>query len=203
MYGLRRTVEPANPALDIEQVREHLRIFDNSMDGYLRDVLIPAATGAAELATHRQLATATYELVVDRFPCYGVPIYVPVPPLQSVAIAYSDAAGDGQTWSGASYVVQTEKEPAEIWPAYGEIWPVTRREPGAVRLTFDAGYGDSYASIPPLLRSGMLLVCGHLWMNRATVVVGEGSAVEIPMASREIFSRYNAGDDYTIYDTAR
>lgn len=203
MYGLRRTEEPLHLALDLEQLRQHLRVYDDSQDAYLREVLIPAVTAHAESATHRQLLTATYELVLDRFPCYGQPIYVPAPPLQEVTeIAYLDSAGDERTVAAADYSYQTEKEPAEIWPAFGQTWPIARLEPGAVRVTFVAGYGDTYESVPPLLRAGMLLAAGHLYMNRESVVVGAGAAIELPMATREIFRRHLVGDDFTIYDTA-
>ena len=84
----------------------------------------------AELATHRQLITASWELVVDRFPCSGQPLYLPVPRLQEITeISYLDGAGDEQIWDAENYTFAVEKEPAEVWPAFAQTWPVTRCEP--------------------------------------------------------------------------
>ena len=69
-----------------------------------------------------------------------------------------------------------------------------------VVILFVAGYGDTHVNIPSNLKNGLLLLIGHLYVNRQSVVVGQGMATEAPMASREIFERFAVGDDFHVYD---
>lgn len=203
MYGLRLITPAADPALDMTAVKQHLRLADDSDDAYLRDILIPAAAAEAEAATHRQLITATWELTLDRFPHYGQPIELPLGELQSVSsIKYTGAAGAEQTWAAADYRVDEMKEPALVWPAYGEIYPITRYEDAAVRVRYTCGYGAKHTNVPALLREAMLLVVGHLYVNREAVVTGT-IASELPLSARHIFERYALGDDFTRYQVDR
>jgi len=203
MYGLRLITAPANQPLDPAIVKQHLRLLTDSDDQYLADVLVPAATAEAELATHRQIITATWELTLDAFPCYAEPIVLPLGELQSVAsIKYTDAAGAEQTWTAADYDVVTAKEPAEIWPGYGEVYPVTRYEAAAVRVRFSCGYGATHESVPALLKNGMLLLIGHWYMNRQAVITGTITA-EMELSTKHIFERFALGDDFTKYAVDR
>jgi uncharacterized phiE125 gp8 family phage protein len=203
VYGLRRTSVLPSPALDIEQVKTHLSVWDNSFDTFIQD-LIPAAAAAAENATHRQLITATFELVLDRFPCNGQPLYLPRPPLQELTlVAYIDTDGATQTWEEENYLVLATKEPAEVWPAVGQVWPATQRRAGAVVATFTAGHGDDTGSVPEQLRIAMRMLIGHWFVNREAVVANPSTvgALEVPLGAREIFTEYDVGDGFHEYAT--
>jgi uncharacterized phiE125 gp8 family phage protein len=202
MYGLRRTSTPLGAPLDLAIVRTHIAQGDNFDDDYVRG-LIQAAAAAAENATHRQLLTATWELTLDRFPCHGRRLLLPLGTVQSVtSIEYVDTAGDEQTWDPADYQLVTAKEPAEIVPAYGATWPPTRVQPAAATVTYSVGYGATHESVPELLRYGMMLVVGHMYKNREAVVTGT-IATEIPLGAQHIFEQFNLGDGFTDYDVLR
>ncbi len=226
MYGLRRLDLVANSPLDFAVAKQHLRLTHDRDDTYISKQLITAAAEAAEMATHRQLLTATWELTLDRPPrlgdygsgSYGDGEYayltstprtrerllLPMAPLQQVnSITYIDTAGDEQTWDEDNYIVSVGKEPAEISLAHGKTWPQTLRVQNAFTVNFDCGYGDDESAIPTLLKQGMLLHIGHLYLNRETIVTDARVAVaELPMATREIFQQFGVGDDFDNYDVA-
>jgi hypothetical protein len=217
MYALRlvSSIETPQP-IDLAKVKKHLRFVPKDDDDYIIDLML-AAMAAAENATHRQILTATYELQLDRFPPFGQlygqpsglhdvwplrgqPIRLPRPPWQSTtSLKYTDTNGTLQTWSSTNYTTAGAKEPAEIWPAFGKVWPVARMMPAAVLVEFKCGYGDSFASVPALMRAGMLLLIGHWYMNREAVV--PGVMMELPLGVKNIFEQMSCGDDFADYDS--
>ncbi|MCB9868145.1 MAG: phage head-tail connector protein [Phycisphaerales bacterium] len=154
------TSEPAVEPLDLDDVKCHLRIDGDEEDERL-ERMITAARQFIEQVTWRQLITATYAWKLDRL-C-GV-LYVPRPPLQSVAsIAYIDANGDSQTFSSSLYTVDIAHDPGRILPAYNQSWPNTRGHIQDATITFDAGYGDAADDVPAAIREALLLKVEELY----------------------------------------
>lgn len=109
-------------------------VFDAELQQFQRD-----AIEYIETITERQLITATWKLILDRFPAV---IELRKPPVQSVtSITYIDEDGAEQTLSDSLYQVDTDDEPARIVPAYDQSWPSIRCQPQAVQVEFVAGYG--------------------------------------------------------------
>jgi uncharacterized phiE125 gp8 family phage protein len=186
---------PLDEPITLDDAKAQVRREDVSIDDeYLQNILIPAVRERAERETSRQLISATWDLMLDRFPCpddlsavdrwtypQGV-IRVPLPPLQSVVrITYVDPDGVTQTWATDQYVVDAPAGPkagrARITPAYGVIWPCTRCQIAAVTVRFVAGYGDDHSSVPPRVKMGMLLDLATLYENREDQVIGQGIVV--------------------------
>jgi hypothetical protein len=113
------------------------------------------------------------------------PILLPRPPLQSVtSITYVDATtGAVLTWDPSLYTVETPSgdyaEPGRIFPTVGQIYPIARAQPGAVVITFVAGYGTA-AAVPAALKAGHLLLVGNWWRNREAGEIVRGSADVLP-----------------------
>lgn len=162
-------------------------------DPYLTS-LVKSARRLVESETGRALITQTWILRLEGFPTSSdCPLWVPLPPLQSVSsIAYVDADGVSQTWAAASYQVTTPAGDApdcgRIAPAYGEVWPTTREQMEAVTITFVAGYGAAGA-VPEDLKHAMKLIVGHLYEQRQLVVVG-ASVTQIPKTTDWIVDLY-------------
>lgn len=196
-YGLKRITGPEGEPIALEEAMRHLREFDADQGPYISDFIIPPARERAELATDRQLLTATWRLTLPRFPCGA--ILLPKGAIQSVTeIAYVDPAGADQVLDPAAYRLHEDREPAEIEPV--DYWPTTRpRRRDAVAVTFVAGYGDDPADVPAELRSAMLLVMGHLYQNRQEVVTGT-IATSIPQSAADVFERYRVGDVFHSYE---
>lgn len=132
--------------------------------------LIKSARASAETITKRALVTQTWDLVLDRFPCWT--INIPKPTLQSVtSITYVDPDGVTQTLATDQYRVDSSSAPGRITPAYGVVWPSTRGITGAVTIRFVCGYGAA-AVVPDGIKVWMLLRIKHFYDNKGAVVVG-------------------------------
>jgi uncharacterized phiE125 gp8 family phage protein len=150
---------------------------------------------AAETITGRQIVTARWKLVLDAFPgpsLMGVPagrpftlpghaILIPKAPVQSiVSIDYLDMGSVQRTMPSANYVADLACEPARITPVFGQIWPITLPQIGAVSVTFDAGWGNA-ASVPEGIKRWILLRVGSLYQNREEVAaMARGTIQSLP-----------------------
>jgi uncharacterized phiE125 gp8 family phage protein len=204
-YGLTLNTAPAIEPVTTAEARRQCHVSDD-IGGYhdnKLDQLVTAARLYVERYTNRQLITATWTLVLDRFPMpeWGTglfsPIYVPLAPLQSISsITYLDTAGATQTWTSTKYRVSIDREPARIVPAYGEIYPTTRTTTDTVSIRFVAGYGATTATVPLALRQAILLLVGH-WFENREAVGNVGSTVEMALTS--LLDSYRVGDEFTNY----
>lgn len=159
-----RIITPvATEPITIAEVRQHLRLPENSTEDALLMSLITTARSFCENYTRRALAEQTLEAYLDRFPVSGV-IVLPCPPLRSVIeIGYKDSTGEESILPTADYLVDADYEPGRVLPAYGTIWPVFTPYPTSpIRIRFVAGYWE----LPVSIRLAMLLLIGHWYENR-------------------------------------
>ena len=191
---LQLVIPPAAEPVSLAEAKLHLRV-DFAVDDALITALIVAARQAAETLTGRQLITARWKLVLDSFPGpnqmsvpAGVPfslpghaILVPKCPVQAVvAIQYLDLSGATQTMPAGDYTVDTACEPARVTPVFGQVWPVSLPQIGAVSVVFDAGYGTA-SSVPEGIKSWIKIRVGTLFEHREEVaILGRGQIKELP-----------------------
>jgi len=163
--SLKRTTDPANPALSVANAKTHCRVTGSDDDTEIT-AYISAATDYVEAATGRQLVNGTYTLKLDTFPAEDY-IELPRPPLSSVtSVKYYDTAGVQQTFSSDDYTVDTHSEPGRVVLNYGESWPNTRTQHQAVEIVFVAGYGADDTSVPENLQTAIRLLVGDFFENR-------------------------------------
>ena len=180
--SLQLVTPPAVEPVTLAEAKAHLRI-DFSDDDALITTLIAAARQQAETITGRQICTATWKLVLDAFPgpsLMGVPagspftlpghaILVPRSPVASItSIQYLDMGSTLQTMSSTYYATDLACEPARITPIFGQIWPITLPQIGAVSVTFVAGYGVAVA-VPEGLKAWIKIRVGSMYANREEV----------------------------------
>ena len=187
MWSLRLTTAPAGePLRVVPDIRDHCRLTDDEAAASSLDLAskIQAARTACEIATRRQLITATWTLVLDTWTEEGVRfadgLRLPRPPLQSVtSVKYIDADGNQQTWAqdATGYTVDTPSgetcSKGRIYPSYGVDWPALRGQPNAVEVEFVAGYGDDPEDVPARLREAMKRYVGELYERREEGVLGQ------------------------------
>jgi hypothetical protein len=82
-----------------------------------------------------------------------------------------------QVMPGATYTVDTACEPARITPVFGQMWPISLPQIGAVSVTFDAGYGGA-AQVPEGIKSWIKLRVGSLYAHREEIAVLSRGRVE-------------------------
>lgn len=180
---LQLVTPPAGEPVSLAEAKQHLRV-DGGDDDLLIGSLITAARQAAETKTGRQLITARWKLLLDAFPgplmqsasgaSFSLPrhaILLAKCPVQSVvSIEYLDMNGTNQVMPVSDYVLDAACEPARLTPAFGETWPPTLPQMGAVSVTFDAGYGTASA-VPEGLKSWIKLRVGSLYGHREEMSV--------------------------------
>jgi uncharacterized phiE125 gp8 family phage protein len=148
--------------------------FYEEEDTFLRQV--KAARELFEDETGRQVLEATWQVLLPGFPRRRRDaVEIPRPPLIDVtAIQYLDAGGTLQTWDPEEWEAVkpagTFARPGWIQPAANESYPLARRQPGSVRITFRAGYEDN--DYPESLRETLLHIAVGLYEFREPQVVG-------------------------------
>lgn len=189
---------PDGEPVSLADAKLHLRLVSNDENSRVNHC-IATAREQVEQDTGRALATQTWDLKLDRWPCYDGwnQINVPKPNLQSVtSISYVDTAGATQTLATNQYQVVSYSGPTgaagRIVPAYGVSWPSLRCQPDAVTVRFVAGYGAEPEDVPESLRAAMLLVVGSLFEHREQVMVSQfaGQFLELPYDYFQLIGPY-------------
>lgn len=197
-------IPPATEPLTVQNVKDHLRIVASG-DDVLIELWIRAARTYAQDISNRLFITQTWEFSFPRFPVRNSSLLLPVGPVQSIgAIGYYDTAGAVQSygtfggspaiWDKFALLANDDRprialKPLQDWPA------VFQPLENAVTVTVTAGYGDDAEDVPGTYLAGMLLLVGHFYENRETVVVNEQNinAIEIPLGIRDLLATPNAG----------
>lgn len=154
MYGLTAVTAPVEEPLSVASAKDWLRVEGSDEDTRITG-LVTGVRVFCEQQYGLQFVTSTWRLTLDCFPWWGVRI--PRPPLLSVvSVQYLDSDGDLQTLGTSVYEVDTSRRPGVLSLAYGQVWPVTRPSPSAVRINFTAGYGSASA-VPEHLKLALKL----------------------------------------------
>jgi uncharacterized phiE125 gp8 family phage protein len=171
-------------ALALADAKAHLRLETTADDDYVT-ALIAAATAFFEDQANLKLITQTVRLSL---PDFTAVIRLPRMPVQSVdSVKYLDAGGTLQTLATTDYTVSLDPPQAVIVPAYGKTWPSVRcGQPQGVQVDFVAGYGDTAAAVPALIKHGLKFLVAH-WYAQREPVAGAALA-EVPMAVDAILS---------------
>lgn len=185
-----RVVTPPEPIVTWAEAKKHLRLDGDEEQGYV-ETLITAATGWIDGPggwLGRAIGAQTLELVDCGFGNDRLP-YPPVVEIES--IVYLDRAGVEQTMAEADYRLMLN---GSVTPVSGQSWPVVSGDPEAVRIRYVAGYpmteGEAPAStVPVAIKQAILLLIGHWFANRETVVVGTITA-QMPFAVEALLSTY-------------
>jgi uncharacterized phiE125 gp8 family phage protein len=164
------TTEP----LTLDQARAQCRVTVVDDDDFIAGALIPAARQWGEAFTHRWWAPQTWDLKLDRFPCWA--IEVPNPPATAIeSVSYVDVNGVTRTLAlTTDYVTDLPAGPmampARVMPAYSVPWPSTRGVANAVIVRVTGGYTSSGINqTPEAVKQAMSLLVAHWYANREAV----------------------------------
>jgi uncharacterized phiE125 gp8 family phage protein len=183
-----------------------------SDDDTLIGALITAAREVVETFTGRSLATKTYrhcfpyyvdsQVTSQAYPPslwsqsrsattqwnYSQQIKLFAPPLLSVlSVKYTDPNGAVQTLDPSTYIVDSDSEPARLFPVAGGIWPPALFVPNAVQIEFLAGHNTNLslgAPIPSGIGIAILMLVAGYYENREAQAPGAFS--EIPNHIQQI-----------------
>lgn len=187
---LTRVSPPVSEPVSLAEVKEHLNYDLDDRDAYISR-LIWQATEVVEgpAGIGMALMSQQWRLSLDCFPAV---IEIPIWPVTSVdSVTYTDTAGAEQTVAASDYKVDLDMTPARVAPVYGKTWPTSRKELGAVKVTFTAGRSNP-DDVPESIKGAILLMIAHWFDNRSAVVTGATSS-EVPMGVQHILNHYRAG----------
>lgn len=177
------TVAPEVEPLNVQEVKDNLKISDGTEDARLNS-LITSARLWCEGYTNRSFIKQTRTQYMDDFwqPCDYRPvadrssIELLQGPLLSVAgttvisVKYYDENDAIQTMLVADYWIDDKRPIPRIYVK--ESWPTTKVRPNAVEIAYWTGYGTSAADVPAYFKDAMHLYIAHCYENRVPEITG-------------------------------
>ena len=201
-YPTTRCAELAQPTTEpvtVAQAKLHLRVESAfTDDDALITALIIAARQYCENLSGRTLASRSYLQTMESFPAEGLDIVLRRSPVTAIAsINYYDDTGTNVLMTvETDYRTNFNLIPARIrTPVLTKLWAKTYAVDDAVRIIYTAG-AENVAGVntaPTAAKQTILLLVGHWYENRESVVVGATSnAVDCTVTS--LIDSYRLGD---------
>lgn len=185
-----RVIVPPQPVVTWAVAKEHLREDTDEQKAYAEG-LIAAATAwldGPDGWLGRAIGKQTLELV----DCSFGNDRLPFPPIVSVeSVTYLGADGVDHEMEEGDFLQLLN---GSISPPLGQSWPSVGESPEAVRVRYVAGYPDTtgdtpVSTVPAPIKQAILLLVGHWFRNRETVVTGT-IAASLPLAAEALLSPY-------------
>jgi uncharacterized phiE125 gp8 family phage protein len=176
--SLTRQTPPAVEPVTVAEAKTHLRVDTSDDDTYI-GTLITAAREWCEQYLDRTLVHTQWVMRFDRFPPNGEdPVELPRPPMvtsgtaTAVSVTFTSEAGTTSTYSTSEYRVDRNATPGTVKPLYGFAWTPHREDDNSISVTWWAGYGAVGSSVPAVIRHAILMLVGHWYENRSSVITG-------------------------------
>lgn len=176
--SLTRQTGPSVEPVTLAEAKAHLRVDTSDDDAYIV-TLITAAREWCEEYLDRTLVHTQWVMRFDRFPVDSTSdIELPRPPVvssgtaTSVTVAYTLEDGTTATYSTNLFRVDRASTPGAVKTNYAQTWPPHRQDDNSVSVTWWAGYGPSGTSVPAAIRHAMLMLVGHWYEARSSVLTG-------------------------------
>jgi len=182
MAGLQVTTAPTVEPLTMQEVKEYLRVEDNTDERVVRP-FIETARRLAEEHLGRTLMPTTYSLFIDTNNDMDDPLWegmrtgadlnyyknyivLPRSPVTSVtSVSTFNDADTESTMASSKYYVDNVSEPARIVLRQGETFPTALRVANAIKVVYVSGYTSAYA-VPEPIRMGMLQHIAYMYEHR-------------------------------------
>lgn len=188
--GYKLKTAPATEPVSLAEAKLHLRVDTDCTDeDTLIGALITAAREMVENYTGLALINQTWEYTCDEFPDDDLALR-PAPLSSISSITYVDTAGTTQTASALTlYAADTYSIPGAATLRYGQTWPSVRDLRNSITVTYVAGFGAAGSSVPGPIKAAILLLIGHLFEHRESVVIGTISS-DLPQGVEYLLNPY-------------
>jgi uncharacterized phiE125 gp8 family phage protein len=159
------TIPPASEPVSLAEAKMFLRVDSDAEDDLIA-IFIAAAGEAVEQMCGRFLITRRVCETLDfwRFDGMAAALLGASPARSIVAVRLLDGDGDATIISPASYRLDGQETQPRLVFQTGA--PAPLRFIGGIEIEYDAGYGESVASLPTKLRLAVLHVVAALYEAR-------------------------------------
>jgi len=182
--GLKVKTPPKVEPVDINDIKEHLRITNAQEENYL-ETLVAAARETCEKQSNRSYVEQTLVATFNDWPEF--PIELPRPPVQSVEkIEYKDKDGILTIWNSDNYIVDNYSFIPKIYKDYNAELPnVELAKVNAIQITYIAGYasddsGDTTnytKNIPARYKHAIKLLVGEWYRMREEITESKPTTI--------------------------
>ncbi len=172
---LQNVSPPGGLAVSLARAKEHLRADDAADDALITD-MIAAATRRIERETGLALVTSQWRLLADAMP-RDCTFRIPLAPVTSIDEVAVRTESGWQTVPASDWRADLAARPARL-VASGE-WPRPDGAPGAIRITFTAGFGATPEAVPEELRMAVLILAAHYYEFREGGAAPKGLPPEV------------------------
>ena len=190
-----RKTSPATAQLvSLSAVKRQCRVESSEYDALI-NVYLSAAIDYVEREAAVSLAPATFEQRFESFGGEGI-LTLETGPIRDVeSIKYLDVDEVEQTISTNDYDLEGTATGGFIWFRDTFTTPYLADAPGAVRVTYNAGFNDPDASpgddslnVPNSAKLAVLILTAHWYDNRTPV--SDVQSFEVPMTVQALIDKF-------------
>ena len=203
MAGLQIATAPTREPVQLQEVKEYLRIADSVDERLLRPFIITSRKFVEE-HTRRTLMQTTFNLFIDTIDELEHPLtecfttgpymnfyknYIALPrsPVSSVSSVSTFSDDDTETtFSSSKYFLDSVREPARVVLRTGETFPSALRVANAIKVVYVAGYANEYA-VPEPIKLAILQYIAYLYEHRGDMYEG---TTAVPSSIRHLLAPY-------------
>ncbi len=144
---------PAAEPVTLAEVKDYLKIDHTNEDSLLLG-LIRSGRQACETFVDRRLVRQVWRCFRND---WGAgPVYLPFSPVLSVEEVAVFMEGNYQPLAPENFVIDLCSFRPRLVHSNGQAWPMPEIPVAGIRITFSAGYGDSWNEVPADIRQGLL-----------------------------------------------
>ncbi|WP_145103293.1 head-tail connector protein [Cereibacter sediminicola] len=167
MMLIEQTAVP-DGALPVARLKEHLRLGSGFGEEGLQDGLLASFLRAAmttiEGRTGKVLLARRYLLVLDDWRTDEAQALPVAPVSEVISVVRVDGQDRAMPVSPSLWRLVRDQHRPKLMPRVGLLPSVP--EGGRVEILFDAGFGESWAEVPPDLAQAVMLLAADYYENR-------------------------------------
>lgn len=185
---LLRTVAPDVEPVTLGEAKAQMRIAHESEDDLISG-LIRAAREEVERATGLVLIEQSWRLVLDRWPRNGLVRLARGPVTEVLSVTVYGSEGEAAVLPPTAYEADLVSRPARLSFLSR---PEPLRTMNGIEIDFSAGFGETGADVPELLRRAVLLLVAH-WYEFRAAFNGSDQPVSYPQGYERLISGFRRG----------
>jgi len=162
-------------ALPVAEFKDHLRLGTGFADDGVQDAVLEsylrASMAAIEARTGKVLITRSYSWTLTGWRELASQA-LPVAPVAAITqVKVIDSQGVETVIAPSTYQLVPDSQRPHLRATTSALPGIPAH--GSVEVSFDAGYGASWAELPPDLGQAVFLLAAHYYENRSAMVAGE------------------------------